>query len=91
MLLRGLGRIHVFPGDDAGARNNLQKWLGIQHTLDYDGTKRVVNRCILMPASFTCIFCSWGWPAVACLAQLLPSHEQPWVRLSSRRERHGDL
>ncbi len=43
-LLRGLGRIHVFPGDDVGARNNLQKWLGIQRTLDYDGTKRVANR-----------------------------------------------
>ena len=26
-LLRGLGRLHVFPGDDVGARNNLAHWL----------------------------------------------------------------
>ena len=26
-LLRGLGRLHVFPGDDVGARNNLARWL----------------------------------------------------------------
>ena len=25
VLLRGLGRTHVFPGDDVGARNNLQR------------------------------------------------------------------
>ena len=43
-LLRGLGRIHVFPGDDVGARNNLQRWLGSRHALDYDGTMRVVRR-----------------------------------------------
>ena len=29
VLLRGLGRLHVFPGDDVGARNNLQRWLGL--------------------------------------------------------------
>jgi DNA-3-methyladenine glycosylase II len=28
VLLRGLGRTHIFPGDDVGARNNLQRWLG---------------------------------------------------------------
>ena len=27
VLLRGLGRTHIFPGDDVGARNNLQRWL----------------------------------------------------------------
>ncbi|MGH7171784.1 MAG: DNA-3-methyladenine glycosylase family protein, partial [Gemmataceae bacterium] len=27
ILLRGLGRQHVFPGDDVGARKNLQRWL----------------------------------------------------------------
>jgi len=26
VLLRGLGRIHVFPGDDVGARKNLERW-----------------------------------------------------------------
>lgn len=28
VLLRGLGRIEIFPADDVGARNNLQRWLG---------------------------------------------------------------
>lgn len=34
-LLRGLGRLHVFPGDDVGARNGLQQWLGLPDRLDY--------------------------------------------------------
>jgi DNA-3-methyladenine glycosylase II len=44
VLLRGLGRVHVFPGDDVGARNNLQRWLGILEPLDYDGVRRVLAR-----------------------------------------------
>lgn len=40
--LRGLGRTHVFPGDDLGARNNLQRWLGLPSALDYDGVHRAV-------------------------------------------------
>jgi DNA-3-methyladenine glycosylase II len=35
-LLRGLGRTHIFPGDDVGARNNLQRWLGLTPGLDYE-------------------------------------------------------
>jgi len=34
-LLRGLGRTHIFPGDDVGARNHLQRWLGLPKRLDY--------------------------------------------------------
>ena len=41
-LLRGLGRLHVFPGDDVGARTNLQRWLGLLEPLDYDGVRRVL-------------------------------------------------
>lgn len=44
VLLRGLGRVHVFPGDDVGARNNLQRRLGITATLDYDGVRRITTR-----------------------------------------------
>lgn len=44
VLLRGLGRVHIFPGDDVGARNNLQKWLSMRTTLDYDGVRRTLNR-----------------------------------------------
>jgi DNA-3-methyladenine glycosylase II len=44
ILLRGLGRLHVFPGDDVGARNNLSRWLGLDRPLDYDGVARAVSR-----------------------------------------------
>jgi DNA-3-methyladenine glycosylase II len=44
VLLRGLGRLHVFPGDDVGARNNLQAWLRLASPLDYDGVGRALNR-----------------------------------------------
>lgn len=43
-LLRGLGRLHIFPGDDVGARNNLQKWLSLREPLDYDGVGRTLKR-----------------------------------------------
>ncbi|HVX31059.1 MAG TPA: DNA-3-methyladenine glycosylase 2 family protein [Nitrolancea sp.] len=35
-LLRGLGRLHIFPGDDVGARNTLRKWTGQDAKLNYD-------------------------------------------------------
>lgn len=44
VLLRGLGRLQVFPGDDVGARNNLQRWLGRTEGLDYDGVGQAVAR-----------------------------------------------
>lgn len=44
MLLRGLGRLHIFPGDDVGARTNLARWLGLDRQLDYDGVARAVSR-----------------------------------------------
>jgi DNA-3-methyladenine glycosylase II len=42
-LLRGLGRIHVFPGDDVGARNNLARWLGLPGPLDHAAVQRAVE------------------------------------------------
>jgi DNA-3-methyladenine glycosylase II len=42
VLLRGLGRLHVFPGDDVGARNRLARWLGRSTPLDYTGVERAV-------------------------------------------------
>lgn len=42
VLLRGLGRIHVFPGDDVGARNNLRRWLNLPEPLDYAGVAQVL-------------------------------------------------
>jgi DNA-3-methyladenine glycosylase II len=44
VLLRGLGRTHVFPGDDVGARNNLQRWLRLAQSLDYQGVGQVLSR-----------------------------------------------
>ena len=44
VLLRGLGRTHIFPGDDVGARNNLQRWLHLAGPLDYEGVRRTLAR-----------------------------------------------
>lgn len=44
VLLRGLGRLHVFPGDDVGAQKRLARWLGRSRPLDYAGVARVVER-----------------------------------------------
>lgn len=44
ILLRGLGRLHIFPGDDVGARNNLQRWRGLKKPLDYEGTYRLLAK-----------------------------------------------
>jgi DNA-3-methyladenine glycosylase II len=44
VLLRGLGRTHVFPGDDVGARKNLQRWLQLAKPLDYEGVRRVASQ-----------------------------------------------
>jgi len=43
-LLRGLGRIDLFPGDDVGARNNLERWMRLRKTLDYERVGRVTSR-----------------------------------------------
>jgi DNA-3-methyladenine glycosylase II len=42
ILLRGLGRLHIYPGNDSGARNSVQRWLGV--ALDYAGVHRTFER-----------------------------------------------
>ena len=42
VLLRGMGRLHIFPGDDVGARKNLERWLGMAKSLDYEGVRRTL-------------------------------------------------
>ena len=42
-LLRGFGRLHIFPGDDVGARNNLARWLDCRGSLDYAGVRAAVD------------------------------------------------
>lgn len=43
ILLRGLGRVHIFPGDDVGARNNLQRWMKIRNSLDYASVQEALG------------------------------------------------
>ena len=43
VLLRGLGRLHVFPGDDVGAQKSLVRWLGRSGSLDYETVNRAVG------------------------------------------------
>ncbi len=42
VLLRGLGRLHVFPGDDVGAHNKLRRLFGIDTALDHDRVQQLV-------------------------------------------------
>ena len=44
VLLRGLGRLHMFPGDDVGAQKRLARWLGRSRPMDYAGVRRAVER-----------------------------------------------
>lgn len=44
VLLRGLGRLHLFPGDDVGARKNLARWMKLREPLDYDAVRRLSRR-----------------------------------------------
>jgi DNA-3-methyladenine glycosylase II len=44
VLLRGLGRTNIFPGDDVGARNNLARWLKLRKPLDYGGVARTLAK-----------------------------------------------
>jgi DNA-3-methyladenine glycosylase II len=41
-LLRGYGRLKVFPGDDVGAQNKLARWLGRSRPLTYAGVAQAV-------------------------------------------------
>ena len=43
-LLRGVGRIDLFPGDDVGARNNLARWLKLRTPLDYARVSRLLKK-----------------------------------------------
>jgi len=42
-LLRGFGRLQIFPGDDVGAQKKLARWLGRSRPLDYAGVARAVG------------------------------------------------
>ncbi|KTC76541.1 DNA-3-methyladenine glycosylase family protein [Legionella brunensis] len=44
ILLRGLGKIDMFPGDDVGASNNLQNLLQIKTKLDYRQISQITQK-----------------------------------------------
>jgi DNA-3-methyladenine glycosylase II len=44
VLLRGLGRLDVLPGDDVGAQKNLQQLLGLQKRPNYDEIHQLVKK-----------------------------------------------
>jgi DNA-3-methyladenine glycosylase II len=44
VLLRGLGRLHVFPGDDVGAHNKLRRLFAIDMRLDHESVQQLVAR-----------------------------------------------
>ena len=44
VLLRGLGRLYVFPGDDVGAHNKLRRFFGLDTPLDYGTVQELVAR-----------------------------------------------
>ncbi len=43
-LLRGLGRLNVFPGDDAGAQRNIQNFMGLEERPGYEKIKKITSR-----------------------------------------------
>ena len=44
ILLRGLGRLNVFPADDVGGHRNLQRWIKPLRKLSYEETLKVVEQ-----------------------------------------------
>jgi DNA-3-methyladenine glycosylase II len=44
VMLRGFGRINIFPGDDVGGRNKLFEWLEMTDAPTYDGVSRMLER-----------------------------------------------
>ncbi len=42
-LLRGLGRLDVFPGDDIGGQNNLQQLLHLDARPNYEGVRKLTS------------------------------------------------
>jgi DNA-3-methyladenine glycosylase II len=44
VMLRGFGRINIFPGDDVGGRNKLFEWLGMGDAPTYEGVGRMLER-----------------------------------------------
>lgn len=44
VLLRGLGRLNIFPGGDAGAQNRLKTWLNLPEKVDAAHAREITDR-----------------------------------------------
>ncbi len=44
VMLRGLGRLDVFPADDVGSQNKLRRWLNLKERPDYEGMHRILDK-----------------------------------------------
>jgi DNA-3-methyladenine glycosylase II len=44
VMLRGFGRIDIFPGDDVGGRNKLSEWFGTEEARTYDSVSAMLRR-----------------------------------------------
>jgi DNA-3-methyladenine glycosylase II len=44
IMLRGLGRLDIFPGDDVGGQKRLMRWLGLEERPDYEGTNKALEK-----------------------------------------------
>ncbi len=42
-LLRGLGRLSVFPGDDVGGQNGLRRWIGLAKSPNYEEIQELLE------------------------------------------------
>lgn len=43
-MLRGLGRLNVFPADDVAGKKNLHRWLNLRKSPTYERARRVLSR-----------------------------------------------
>lgn len=44
VMLRGLGRLDVFPADDVGGRNKLMRWLNLKERPDYEAVRTMLEK-----------------------------------------------
>ena len=43
-LLRGLGRLGIFPGDDVGGQNSIGTWMGRQEKMSYERVQELLGK-----------------------------------------------
>lgn len=49
VLLRAVGDLSAFPGDDVGGRNKLQRWLGMKERLSYETVREITSKWLPFP------------------------------------------